>query len=721
MSQHRLGSHRQRPAVFEPLESRRLLAAAPVAFHANAGGGAVVDSIARPFDADGLDAPAAGGDGFVGGARSAATFDVSVDHGGGNLGPSPDAGLFATNRRGASFAFRRSVPNGRYTLLLGFAEPGESAVAGQRVFDVSAEGRVVVDDLDLARVAGPRVAAVRAAEVVVADGRLDLSFTAATGEAVVSYVALVPNDAPPAAWAYTDRRLADLAEQSGSNAAEVAAASRLRVIGQGMLLYANEHQSKFPDDLPSLVTNQSLFDLQLFVSPRSGNARPRGELSLVEASAWVASVDDVVYLGAGKKDTVGAGVILAYENPARVAGRINALFGDGHVEALDRADLASRGVVVAPAPAPRPASPVGRADPRALDGRRNLDTVGRATFLYSLEHSARYPATIGEIVSSGYAGVTAQAFVDPRDPSAPTPPPGLDDEAAGAWARANAGYVYLYRPRLSQAGAETVVMFEKPAGLAGGVNLLFADGRVEYREMRWAAESVRRSGGTFDPGPVDATPPTVVAGAFDRDAAALPLMFSEDVWQTLDPADVVVTNLATGVALPASAVALDAPPPAGRPGDPLAARVRFVARPADGNYRVTVRADTLYDAAGNRLAGDRTFDLFALAGDATGDRRVDSADFRVLLANFGRSGVGFGGGDFTGDGRVDGADLNVYLSRVGTTLPPPPARPAPVVSRPATAPTPDPLAPLPALRRPVRRAGRAVALRALAEAADPTA
>ena len=40
------------------------------------------------------------------------------------------------------------------------------------------------------------------------------------------------------------------------------------------------------------------------------------------------------------------------------------------------------------------------------------------------------------------------------------------------------------------------------------------------------------------------------------------------------------------------------------------------------------------DAAGNGLAG--TFDFFVLAGDATADRTVDTADFTALAQNFGK-------------------------------------------------------------------------------------
>jgi prepilin-type processing-associated H-X9-DG protein len=32
--------------------------------------------------------------------------------------------------------------------------------------------------------------------------------------------------------------------------------------------------------------------------------------------------------------------------------------------------------------------------------------------------------------------------------------------------------------------------------MKGGINILFADGRAEFRDMRWAAETIRRARAT---------------------------------------------------------------------------------------------------------------------------------------------------------------------------------------------------------------------------------
>jgi beta-glucanase (GH16 family) len=52
---------------------------------------------------------------------------------------------------------------------------------------------------------------------------------------------------------------------------------------------------------------------------------------------------------------------------------------------------------------------------------------------------------------------------------------------------------------------------------------------------------------------------------------------------------------------------------------------------------------------------------YRIAGDATGDGLVDSADLSVLLKNYNASVIGgYASGDFTGDGRVNADDLAIY-------------------------------------------------------------
>ena len=70
-------------------------------------------------------------------------------------------------------------------MTLKFAELVWDA-AGKRVFDVKAENKLVLDDLDIFRMAGGKnVAWDKTIEVEVTDGRLDLDFVTVTDNAKI--------------------------------------------------------------------------------------------------------------------------------------------------------------------------------------------------------------------------------------------------------------------------------------------------------------------------------------------------------------------------------------------------------------------------------------------------------------------------------------------------------------------------------------------------------
>lgn len=101
-----------------------------------------------------------------------------------------DAELYATYREGR---FRYDIPlaNGGYRLSLGFLEPSKEMAAGGRVFDVIVNGAKAIAGLDVVREAGSyRTVLTRTLPVVVSNGRLELEFTAAAGDAIVSNIAI---------------------------------------------------------------------------------------------------------------------------------------------------------------------------------------------------------------------------------------------------------------------------------------------------------------------------------------------------------------------------------------------------------------------------------------------------------------------------------------------------------------------------------------------------
>ncbi|MGW6685210.1 S8 family serine peptidase [Streptomyces sp. NPDC054961] len=85
------------------------------------------------------------------------------------------------NAREGMYEYRfDNVPNGTYTVELGFAELS-STKPDKRVFDVLAEGALVLPSLDISLEAGPYTALTRTYTVTVTDGVLNVRFVAHSG------------------------------------------------------------------------------------------------------------------------------------------------------------------------------------------------------------------------------------------------------------------------------------------------------------------------------------------------------------------------------------------------------------------------------------------------------------------------------------------------------------------------------------------------------------
>lgn len=159
----------------------------------NSGGPAFTDSISQAWKAD---------QNFTGGNKYSTTSAIA--------GTTDDT-LYQTERYG-SFSYQFPVPNGIYDVVLHFAEIFFSA-AGKRVFDVTAEGGVVINDLDIWAAVGKNTATTRQFSVTVADGVLNLGFVKVIENPKVSAIEIsssdeghvhpflhVVIDAPPPHW-----------------------------------------------------------------------------------------------------------------------------------------------------------------------------------------------------------------------------------------------------------------------------------------------------------------------------------------------------------------------------------------------------------------------------------------------------------------------------------------------------------------------------------------
>lgn len=115
-------------------------------------------------------------------------------------------------------------------------------------------------------------------------------------------------------------------------AKRVKCASNLRMLGQAMLLYANENKGKYPPDLGTLLLTQDL-TMEVFVCPSSGTVVPKNLKTLEEKAKWVNENSDYIYAAAGLDNNAPPQRILIYEKATdHDHDGMNLLFGDGHVE-----------------------------------------------------------------------------------------------------------------------------------------------------------------------------------------------------------------------------------------------------------------------------------------------------------------------------------------------------------------------------------------------------
>lgn len=100
---------------------------------------------------------------------------------------SQDSLLFQSYRFG-DLILKQPIENGRYEVIFKFAEPEDIAI-GERIFDVYAQGQLVIDELDvkLARDGKNKSALVRAVNnVIVTDGQLTIALKASKGQAILN-------------------------------------------------------------------------------------------------------------------------------------------------------------------------------------------------------------------------------------------------------------------------------------------------------------------------------------------------------------------------------------------------------------------------------------------------------------------------------------------------------------------------------------------------------
>jgi Malectin domain/Bacterial Ig-like domain/IPT/TIG domain/Glucose / Sorbosone dehydrogenase len=137
-----------------------------------AGGGSYTDSAGNVWAAD---------NGFSGGG----TYSIT-----GAIAGTSDQPLYQTERTGqnvGTFSYTFAVPNGTYTITLKFAELYWTS-AGQRVFNVSANGQALLSNFDILTLTSPKTALDRSFVVNVTSGVINLAFSSIQDNAKVNAI-----------------------------------------------------------------------------------------------------------------------------------------------------------------------------------------------------------------------------------------------------------------------------------------------------------------------------------------------------------------------------------------------------------------------------------------------------------------------------------------------------------------------------------------------------
>jgi N-acetylneuraminic acid mutarotase len=187
--------------LFETLESRRLMAATRLRI--DVGGDGVTESSGKVWQAD---------RGYTAGVTAGAGDD-----------------LYASRRYG-NFSYSLPIKSGTYKVKFLFFEPTHSS-AGQRVFDVVAERKTILNDFDIAAAGGANTPVVKTATVTVKDGRLNLWFQSVTDNAIVSGIEVTPIQSGPGPQSgLTWKQVADAPENKFESMGDVVN-GKLYVIG----------------------------------------------------------------------------------------------------------------------------------------------------------------------------------------------------------------------------------------------------------------------------------------------------------------------------------------------------------------------------------------------------------------------------------------------------------------------------------------------------------
>ncbi len=109
----------------------------------------------------------------------------------------------------------------------------------------------------------------------------------------------------------------------------------------------------------------------------------------------------------------------------------------------------------------------------------NLRQIGQACLMYANEHKGKYPPDIAELVKTQDIG--PEVFICPGTPEElPANLRGQSNAEGAKWVAQHSHYHYVAAGKTTAMALETIVAYEDMSNHEQGINILFADGRVEY-------------------------------------------------------------------------------------------------------------------------------------------------------------------------------------------------------------------------------------------------
>jgi hypothetical protein len=284
-------------------------------------------------------------------------------------------------------------------------------------------------------------------------------------------------------------------------------------------------------------------------------------------------------------------------------------------------------------------------DASVMINSRNLPTggVGGTVFSDTSNDGARVPGEVGA------AGIVVSAdLIENGSPDAGEPSATTDDNGQFLLPPLAVGS-YAVRLVPADGWAQTLP--------AGGAGRSFGLG---------AGPSVELSFGLHD---VQA--PVVFAGGLGAGVGQMNVrfVFSEFVGTSVPVTALRLTNLTTGVQIPASSLQVSY----AQQGNAVWFAYTGGGALPDGAYEAMLPAGSAVDASNNALATSYVAQFTVLGGDADGNGVVNFNDLLALARNYNKAGATRSQGDFNGDGVVNFNDLLILAKNYNRSLVPPAA------------------------------------------------